>query len=125
MLRIRTASFVIAVHDLDTSTAFYRDVLGFEVEPVFDEGWRAYSSGAYRIMAGRCPESMHPSKLGDHSYFAYFEIEGIDKYYDKVRAAGAKVSKPIDDVPWGMREFGVVTTDGHRIMFGEPLKEAG
>jgi len=25
------------------------------------------------------------------------------------------------DKPWGMREFGVRTPDGHRIMFGQEL----
>jgi len=121
MPRVISTSFVIAVHDLDKSTAFYRDVLGFDVEPDFDEGWRAYNLGSCRIMAGRCPESIHPSKLGDHSYFAYVEIEDIDKYYDTVRAADAKTCQAISDTPWGMREFGVVTVDGHRIMFGSAI----
>jgi hypothetical protein len=25
------------------------------------------------------------------------------------------------DEPWGVREFGVKTADGHRIMFAQPL----
>jgi len=41
MPRVISTSFVIAVHDLDKTTVFYRDVLGFEVEEAFDEGWRA------------------------------------------------------------------------------------
>lgn len=124
MPRVVSTSFVIAVHDLEKTTAFYRDVLGFEVEPVFDPGWRAYSSGRCRIMAGRCPEAMEASKLGDHSYFAYVEIDDIDSYYESVRAAGARMSHPPSDTPWGMREFGVVTVDGHRIMFGSTIQNA-
>ena len=30
------------------------------------------------------------------------------------------LSKP-EDKPWGQREFGIRTIDGHRIMFGEAL----
>jgi hypothetical protein len=26
------------------------------------------------------------------------------------------------DKPWGQREFGIVTPEGHRIMFGEEMK---
>ena len=123
MPRVISSSFVIAVHDLDKSTRFYRDVLGFDVEPDGDEGWRVFASDGCRIMAGRCPESMPASKLGDHSYFAYLEVADIDTYYETVRAAGAQMCQVISDTPWGMREFGVVTVDGHRIMFGATIKE--
>jgi hypothetical protein len=30
----------------------------------------------------------------------------------------------LGDKPWGMREFAVVTPDGHRIVFGERLSDA-
>jgi uncharacterized glyoxalase superfamily protein PhnB len=72
-------------------------------------------------MAGECPDAIPPSKLGDHSYFAYLQVEGIDLLHESVRAAGAQFCKPIRDEPWQMREFGVVTADGHRIMFGAPI----
>jgi hypothetical protein len=29
----------------------------------------------------------------------------------------------IGDTPWGMREFCVVTVDGHRIMFGSAMTD--
>ena len=72
-------------------------------------------------MAGECPEALPPSELGDHSYFAYLHVKEIDAYHAAVQAAGARVMKPLRDEPWGMREFGVFTADGHRIMFGEPI----
>jgi uncharacterized glyoxalase superfamily protein PhnB len=31
---------------------------------------------------------------------------------------GVELIKPLRDEPWGMREFGVRTVDGHRMMFG-------
>jgi len=36
-------------------------------------------------------------------------------------AAGAEFIQTLSDKPWGMREFGVRTVDGHRIMFGQEL----
>lgn len=33
-------------------------------------------------------------------------------------AAGADITKPLRDEPRGMREFGLRTTDGHRLMIG-------
>jgi hypothetical protein len=35
-----------------------------------------------------------------------------------VCAAGAEVTTPMRDEPWGMREFGLRTADGHRLMNG-------
>jgi uncharacterized glyoxalase superfamily protein PhnB len=34
---------------------------------------------------------------------------------------GAEFIVDLGDKPWGMREFGVKTPDGHRIMFGQVL----
>ena len=58
-----------------------------------------------------------PRQLGDHSYFAHLQIDEIDSFYASVVASGAEISKTIRDEPWGMREFGLATVDGHRIMF--------
>ena len=109
--------FVIAVHDLEKSSAFYRDVLGFEIHSIPDPGFLIYTCGQCTIWAGCCPDAVSPAELGDHSYFAYLELDEIDSFYNSVRAKGARICKTIRDEPWGMREFGLVTVDGHRIMF--------
>ena len=87
-------------------------------------GWLFYTSGDCTIMAGECPDAIPPRKLGDHSYFAYLQIEEIDLFYGSVLAAGAEICKTIRDEPWGMREFGCRTGDGHRIMIGSERNEA-
>ena len=117
---IAKARFVLAVPDLKASAAFYRDVLGFEVKEMGDPGWRLFVKDACLIMAGECPDAMPPGELGDHSYFAYLTVDGIDGYFEQVKGRGARILKPLRDEPWGMREFSVRTVDGHRIMFGAP-----
>ena len=119
--KITGTSFVIAVPDLRASAAFYRDVLGFAVHPIPDPGWLFFVCGDRTIMAGECPAATPAAELGDHSYFAYLHVEGIDDYHASVHAAGARLCKTLRDEPWGRREFGVFTADGHRIMFGEPI----
>jgi predicted enzyme related to lactoylglutathione lyase len=120
MPTISKTRFVIAVPDLISSAAFYRDVLGFTIDQVSDTGWLFYTSGDCIIMAGECPDAIPPRKLGDHSYFAYLQIDEIDSFYASVLASGAEICEAIRDEPWGMREFGLVTVDGHRIMFAAP-----
>jgi catechol 2,3-dioxygenase-like lactoylglutathione lyase family enzyme len=116
---IRNPRFVIAVHDLERSARYYHDVLGFEVRTVGDPGWRFFVREACFIMAGECRDALSPAALGDHSYFAYLEVDGIDAFYEAVLSKNAEVIKALRDEPWGMREFAIRTIDGHRIMFGE------
>ena len=119
---IQRTLYVLAVPDLEASGAFYRDVLGFTVQEIGDPGWRMFVRDGCRIMAGQCPDAMPARDLGDHSYFAYFVVDIVDTYYERAIAQGAEVIKPLRDEPWGMREFGLRTIDGHRIMIGQDLE---
>lgn len=110
--------YVIAVPDLARSAAWYRDVLGFGLHDVGDPGWRWLQRDACVILAGECPDAPPPAATGDHAYFAYIEVDGIDALHAEVVARGADILKPLRDEPWGMREFGVLTIDGHKLMFG-------
>jgi predicted enzyme related to lactoylglutathione lyase len=121
---ITATRFVIAVPDLAKSAAFYRDVLGFTIHRISDPGWLFYTNGQCTIMAGECPDALPAAKTGDHSWFAWLQVEEIDAFYESVCQAGVKICKPLRDEPWQMREFGMVTVDGHRIMYGAPLRPA-
>jgi predicted enzyme related to lactoylglutathione lyase len=118
---MRNPKYVIAVHDLDRSARYYRDVLGFDVRKIGDPGWRVFVRDQCVIMAGECKDALAAHELGDHSYFAYLEVDEIDALHEAVTARGATLIKPLRDEPWGMREFGIRTVDGHRIMFGRPV----
>jgi predicted enzyme related to lactoylglutathione lyase len=113
--------FVIAVPDLMKSAAFYRDVLGFEIIEIGDPGWRMYVRDGCCILAGECPDAIPASELGDHSYFAYFVVDDVDAELARVQSAGADIIKPLRSEPWHMREFGLRTVDGHRIMIAQRL----
>lgn len=118
---MRNPRYVIAVHDLERSARYYRDVLGFEVRVVEDPGWRFFVRGACFIMAGECRDALSPAELGDHSYFAYVEVDDAAAFHDELLRKRAELVKPVCDEPWRMREFGVRTVDGHRIMFAQRL----
>lgn len=119
---IDSSFYVISVPNLEASASFYRDVLGFEIKEIGDPGWRLYINGNCRIMAGECPDAIPPSQLGDHAYYGYWVVDKVDDCYAQVIAMGAEITKPLTTEAWGMREFGVRTIDGHRLMIGQPLK---
>ena len=60
-------------------------------------------------------------ETGDHSYFAHALVENVDEIYEEFISRGAQITHPIGDKPWRLREFSVITPDGHRITFGQPM----
>ena len=119
MARIAASRCVLAVRDLKASTRYYMDVLGFSRDPIDADGWSFLTRDNFRVMLGECPEEKPAGDLGNHSYFAYWNIDGIDQFYQEVAARGAMVTSRPADKPWGLREFGLSTPDGHRITCGE------
>jgi uncharacterized glyoxalase superfamily protein PhnB len=113
----RNPRYVIAVKDLSRSASFYRDVLGFEVVAIPDPGWLFFIRDACFIMAGECVDALPAHDLGDHSYFAYIEVDDLEAFYRSVSASGTEIVKKLRSEPWGMTEFGIRTVDGHRMMF--------
>jgi len=121
MAQIVNSRSVLAVRDLEVSTRYYIDVLGFRKDPIDAEGWSFLTRDSFRVMLGECTDERAASELGDHSYFAYWNVEGVDELYQDLVAKGALVSSKPTNKPWGLREFGLTTPDGHRIMCGEPI----
>jgi len=115
--RLTPYAHVLAIHDLPGSTAYFEDVLGFA--RLWDEpgNWQALGRDGVRVMLGRCSEAIAPAELGDHSYFAYIEVDDLDAFHAEIAAKGALVLFPPKDQPWGQREMGVATPEGHRMMF--------
>jgi catechol 2,3-dioxygenase-like lactoylglutathione lyase family enzyme len=116
-------TFVLAVRDLESSARFYVDRLGF-TEDMRVNGWAFLSRGACRLRLGHCPEAVPMSETPDHSWFAYLYVRDAAGLYSEFQVNGVEVWHPLADKPWGMREFAVVTPDGHRIVFGEVLTDA-
>ncbi|HXV07889.1 MAG TPA: VOC family protein [Burkholderiales bacterium] len=111
---------VLAVKDLAVSVAFYRERLGFNLD--FEvPGWAFLSRDRFRVMLGECADAMAAHETGDHSYFAYVTVDGIDELYREFVEKGVLRVQDLSNKPWGMREFGVRTPDGHRIMFGQGI----
>jgi catechol 2,3-dioxygenase-like lactoylglutathione lyase family enzyme len=112
--------YVLAVHDVRVTADFFVEALGFEVvmEP---DGWIFVARDNCMIMLGECTDAIPAADLGDHSYFAYLRVDDADAFLAQVTSAGYRPNHAIADKPWGLREFGVRTPDGHRIMIGHVL----
>lgn len=120
LVQILGSNPVLAVHDLERSGAWYREVLGCDTYEADPGNWTFCRSGTVRFMLGRCPDATPATELGDHSYVAYLEVDDVDAFHKRASEAGAEILKAPSDEPWGMREMAVRTPDGHRFMLATP-----
>lgn len=122
MARIVSSRCVLAVRDLEVSTRYYEEVLGFSQDPIDADGWSFLTRDTFRVMLGECANERPASDLGDHSYFAYWNVDDVDGFYREIVGRGALVTSEPTNKPWGLREFGLRTPDGHRITCGELIQ---
>jgi uncharacterized glyoxalase superfamily protein PhnB len=111
---------VLAVKTLEVAGSYFKDKLGFDLD-FTAPGWEFLSFGAFKVMLGECADALSAEETGDHSYFAHCLVEDVDKVYSELRSRGANIIHAVGDKPWGLREFSVVTPDGHRITYGQVI----
>lgn len=112
---------VLAVKDLKVEAAYYIDKLGF-ARDFTAPGWEFLSFGIFKVMLGECADEVTAEETGNHSWFAHALVENVDEVYAEFIERGAQILSKIENKPWGIRDFSVVTPDGHRIVFGQLTK---
>ncbi len=109
---------VLAVKDLAVAAEYFKSKLGFVLD-FTAPGWEFLSFGDFKVMLGECSDEMTAEATGNHSWFAHCLVENVDEVYAEFNERGAEIPSPIANKPWGIREFSIVTPDGHRISFGQ------
>jgi uncharacterized glyoxalase superfamily protein PhnB len=120
---------VLGVRDVRKTAEYYRDVLGFNLDPehgVFqptaDEPGGVYGiverSGAmvhFQIRRGELPER----KRGTFERDLYIYVHDLAALHAELQRRGANIVQPPKVAPYGIREIEVVDLNGHRLTFGE------
>jgi catechol 2,3-dioxygenase-like lactoylglutathione lyase family enzyme len=107
---------IIPARDVDESTAWYRERLGFDV---------CHTEREYGIV-GRGESWIHfwgPSGIEppDSNTMIRLGVRGIDALYEQCQAEGiVHPNGPLKEQPWGFREFSVRDHDGNLVTFFEP-----
>ena len=122
MFKVSKTQHVLAVNDLNASDKYFIEKLGFTLNSRIG-GWSFLSLGDFHLMVGDCRGEMLAKDTNNHAYFAYVNCEGIDELFNEYKERDVEFTQTIADKPWGLREFGVVTPEGHRIMFGQEIKK--
>lgn len=113
---LESSEVIFAVRDVVKSVAFYKDVLGFGNEWFWGEPptFAGAGLGSVRVMFCEQPELAKHIEGHQHS----FRSAEIDAHFEKHKAAGAQIISPIENKPWGIREYTVRDPDGYHLRFG-------
>ena len=88
-MRILRSHPVLAVHDLDRSSAWYEAVFGCTATTLIRGSGCFAVPASCTFMLGLCPDVVPASEIGDHSYVAYIEVDDVDAVH-RVRSQRAR-----------------------------------
>ena len=117
---------VVGCTDVTLVPEWFRDVLGFNLDPnlvfVLDE-----DDGASYAILDRDGMNVHlqirrrPIAHEDNTYDFYASVPDAAALLKEFEGRGVKVVQPLEDQPYGMRDFSVENPEGGRIMFGSAI----
>jgi predicted enzyme related to lactoylglutathione lyase len=111
----------LAVGDIGSAQAFYREYLGLDVEG-FNLGWVAH----YQSPDGRMHIQLVTSDASaPHDSVVSVGAADVDEAYAEAQRRGYEIVHPLTDEPWGVRRFFVRAPDGNVInIISHPDEEA-
>jgi uncharacterized glyoxalase superfamily protein PhnB len=113
---------------IDTSIAFYRDVLGFTVDMTFEhEGKLAgavITAGHIRIVLNQDDGKLGWDRIKGQGLYLQIGVAGaadVDAAAARIKAAGGTLIDEPADRPWGARMFQFRDPDGFKLGVSTPL----
>lgn len=118
----------LSVRDVGRYVKFLREAFGFELA----SDWRDPSDaehvniemalGGAVIGIGRATaDRTFPKEPGAPNIGLYVVVDDVDAHHARARTAGAEITYPIADQPWGHRMYGAVDPEGHEWGFAAPV----
>ena len=107
MASIIAAAPQLLVENLSDSLTFYEQRLGFSLDFVYQDFYASVSRDHAVIHLKRAPkleaERAH-RRSGEH-LDAYLIVSGVGELHDELVGRGAPITKPLEQRPWGTRDF--------------------
>ena len=116
---MRAFRIAVPASDIDRSREFYERTLGVEADDTVPSRLYFHCDGFivalidWTIEAHGERSSLQP--LPDNLYFA--TTDDLDAVLSRATTAGAKITSPIEERPWGERSFYCTDPDGHPLCF--------
>jgi GNAT superfamily N-acetyltransferase/uncharacterized glyoxalase superfamily protein PhnB len=109
------SSPIFAAADVSATARFYTEVLGFTSSWTWGEppAFGAATWGKVTIMFGLQPDLA--ARIEGHEH--WIDVDDADALYRQHRERGATIVSPIEDKPWGKREYTVRDLNGYHLRF--------
>jgi lactoylglutathione lyase len=128
-MQIKKLTPNLVVRNVEASLKFYREVLGLEPAITVPEEspyvFASVSNGSVEIFFNdqKTVAAEYPKLAATigASLTLYMEVDSLQAVLDRVQKAGAKISMPVTDQFYGMREFAVEDEDGYTITVAQRL----
>ena len=121
MPSIAAAAPQFLVEKLADSLDFYERRLGFARDFVY-EGFYASVSRDRAVIHLKCAPKLEAERAhrrsGEH-LDAYLVVSGVAELYAELVGRGAPIARPLEQRPWGTRDFYVEDPDGYVLCFSE------
>lgn len=126
------ASPILGVPNVRQAAEYYRDLLGFYLDPVngvfqpsSDEPGGVYaiverSTSTIHLQIRRNPPISRVRGAFERDVYIY--VTGLDSLYSELQDRGARILQPPRTAPYGLRELEVEDLNGYRLTFGESLE---
>jgi catechol 2,3-dioxygenase-like lactoylglutathione lyase family enzyme len=118
--RVTSLAPQFLVDDLDRSITYYRDTLGF----TFGDSWGGfYAIGQINglelhLKASPKNVSERVFRRDNEHLDASLGVDGVEAYYERCVAHGARIIKPLAPTEWGTKDFYVEDPDGYILGIG-------
>ena len=121
MPSITAAAPQFLVEKLDASVAFYEERLGFSCDFVY-EGFYASVSRDRAVIHLKCAPKLaaeRTQRRAAEHLDAFLVVSGVGELHAELAGRGAPITKPLEQRPWGARDFYVEDPDGYVLCFSE------
>jgi catechol 2,3-dioxygenase-like lactoylglutathione lyase family enzyme len=115
------------VTDVTRAAEFYREKLGFRVVYTFGEPpfYALVERGGARINLRHVDAPARHRPEGDPDVLtANIPVQGIETLYRELGARGVDFAQPLEEKPWGARDFLVRDPDGNLLCFASAVDHA-
>jgi uncharacterized glyoxalase superfamily protein PhnB len=123
MSSISAAAPQFLVDRLGDALAFYEQRLGFERDFVYEDFYASVSRDGAVIHLKCAPklQAERAHRRSEEHLDAYLAVSGVRELHDEFVRRGAPIVKPLEQRPWGQRDFYVEDPDGYILCFSEAV----
>jgi len=114
------------VEELKDALTFYEQRLGFARDFIYQDFYASVSRDR-AVIHLKCAPKLEADRdhrrSGEH-LDAFLAVSGVQELYQELVRRGAPIIRPLEQQPWGTRDFYVEDPDGYILCFSEAASRA-